>query len=130
MTHPDSQRRHFTRIPFDAEYRLHSPDANKHWDGTVIDLSLHGVLVKRPEDIQASRGDEFTLELILNANEVNIQMEVHVAHSHDSFIGFECEHIDLDSMTHLRRVLELNLGDPKLLERELNEMINIKAHPA
>jgi len=128
MTSPDSQRRHFTRIPFDAEYKLHTPDANKHWDGTVIDLSLHGVLVKRPEDIQVSRGDEFILDLILNANDVTIQMEVQVAHSHDTFIGFECEHIDLDSMTHLRRVLELNLGDPGLLERELNEMLHMHEH--
>ncbi|VAW93443.1 hypothetical protein MNBD_GAMMA21-1886 [hydrothermal vent metagenome] len=126
MTHQDSQRRHFTRIPFDAEYKLHTADSSKHWQGIILDLSLHGVLVQRPEDIQASRGDEFILDLILNANDVNIQMEVHVAHSHDTFIGFECKHIDLDSMTHLRRVLELNLGDPMLLERELNEMIHLK----
>jgi len=126
MTHQDSQRRHFTRIPFDAEYKLHTADSSKHWQGIILDLSLHGVLVQRPEDIQASRGDEFILDLILNANDVNIQMEVHVAHSHDTFIGFECEHIDLDSMIHLRRVLELNLGDPMLLERELNEMIHLK----
>jgi len=93
MTHQDSQRRHFTRIPFDAEYKLHTADSSKHWQGII---------------------------------HVNIQMEVHVAHSHDTFIGFECEHIDLDSMIHLRRVLELNLGDPMLLERELNEMIHLK----
>ncbi len=126
MNNPDPQRRHFTRIPFDAEFKLLTVDANKQWDGTVIDLSLHGVLIKRPENIQTSRGEEFILDLILNANDVNIQMEVQVAHCHDTFIGFECEHIDLDSMTHLRRVLELNLGDPMLLERELNEMIHMK----
>jgi hypothetical protein len=27
--------------------------------------------------------------------------------------------IDVDSATHLRRLLELNLGDPSLVEREL-----------
>jgi len=129
MNSPDPHRRHFTRIPFDAEYKLYTTDSNKHWDGTVIDLSLHGVLVKRPESIKTARGDEFILDLILNANDVNIQMEVQVAHSHDSFIGFECDHIDLDSMTHLRRILELNLGDPKLLERELMEMIQLKDNP-
>ena len=128
MTQPDSQRRHFTRIPFDAKYKLHSTNTDKHWNGNIIDLSLHGVLIKRPGNLQTSRDDKFILDLILNANDVNIQMEVHVAHSHDNFIGFECEHIDLDSMTHLRRVLELNLGDPMLLERELNEIIHIHEH--
>mgnify|MGYP000464659771 CR=1 FL=1 len=128
MNQPDSQRRHFTRIPFDAEYKLHSADSSKHWNGVVVDLSLHGVLVQRPEDLNAIRGDKYILDLILSANDVNIQMEALIAHSHDTFIGFECEHIDLDSMTHLRRVLELNLGDPMLLERELNEMIHMNDH--
>ena len=30
--------------------------------------------------------------------------------------------IDLDSITHLRRLVELNLGDEKLLERELSHL--------
>jgi len=127
-TTTEKRRRHFTRIPFDAEYRLLTPEANKHWDGSVIDLSLHGVLIQRPKDIQARRGDDFILELILSANDINIQMEVQVAHSHDSFIGLECGHIDLESMTHLRRLLELNLGDPSLLERELSEMLLTRAN--
>jgi len=29
------------------------------------------------------------------------------------------QHIDLDSISHLRRLVELNLGDEALLEREL-----------
>ena len=46
-----------------------------------------------------------------------------MAHIHDDYIGFECKYIDLNSMSHLRRTLELNLGDPRLLEREIIEMI-------
>ena len=34
-------------------------------------------------------------------------------------IGFVCRHIDVDSISHLRRLVELNLGDEALLEREL-----------
>jgi len=33
-----------------------------------------------------------------------------------------CLSIDLDSITHLRRLLELNLGDPQLVERELLQL--------
>jgi len=32
--------------------------------------------------------------------------------------------IDVDSMTHLRRLIELNLGDPTLLERELKALVS------
>jgi hypothetical protein len=34
-------------------------------------------------------------------------------------LGFVCQYIDLDSISHLRRLVELNLGDGSLLEREL-----------
>lgn len=122
------QRRHFTRIPFDTEYQLQSPDARGHWTGTVIDLSLKGALIHRPADFDAQRGDDFILELILNKEGLKIHMDVKVAHMHNELVGFVCEHIDLESMTHLRRVLELNLGDPHLLEREINEMIQLTRH--
>ena len=122
------QRRHFTRIPFETKYRLQSPDLTKTWDGELIDLSLHGALIRRPDHFEGKQSEQFTLELILGEEELTIQMEVHVAHIHDDLIGFECEHIDLESVTHLRRILELNLGDPKLMEREIPEMIEAKKH--
>lgn len=125
MTDSDQHRRHFTRIHFDTDYRLSTPSGEQQWSGHVVDLSLHGTLIDRPDNFNGARGDEFNLELILSANEVSIRLEVGLAHLHDDLIGFECKHIDVESMTHLRRVLELNLGDPKLMEREIAEMIGI-----
>jgi hypothetical protein len=122
------QRRHFTRIPFDAKYRLQRPDISSQWTGEVADLSLHGALIKRPENFDGQTGDKFVLELILGEEDVTIHMETHIAHIHDDLIGLECEHIELEGMTHLRRILELNLGDPELMEREIPEMIAVNRH--
>jgi hypothetical protein len=41
---------------------------------------------------------------------------------HDGQLSLSCTEIDLDSITHLRRLLELNLGDPDLIERELSDL--------
>jgi hypothetical protein len=49
-------------------------------------------------------------------------MDVTVAHCESEHVGFHCDHIDIDSITHLRRLVELNLGDPELLERELSAL--------
>jgi hypothetical protein len=49
-------------------------------------------------------------------------MDVSVAHVEDQHIGFRCEHIDLDSITHLRRLVELNVGDTDILYRELSAL--------
>jgi hypothetical protein len=46
-------------------------------------------------------------------------MEVVLTRAQPQSLGFVCRHIDLDSISHLRRLVELNLGDEQLLEREL-----------
>jgi len=46
-----------------------------------------------------------------------------VAHSEAGHIGLTCQHIDLDSAAHLRRLVELNLGDETQLRRKLQALI-------
>jgi hypothetical protein len=125
MTDSQPQRRHFTRIQFATEYRLTDPDKGNTWSSELVDLSLHGALIHRPADFNQSVGDKLKLQLKLGEDGVKIEMETHIAHIHNDLVGLECEHIDIDSMTHLRRILELNLGDPTLMEREIPEMISV-----
>lgn len=46
-----------------------------------------------------------------------------MAHCNGEQAGLLCLTIDIDSVTHLRRLVELNLGDTDLLERELSHLI-------
>jgi len=46
-------------------------------------------------------------------------MLTRLAHIRNNNVGLRCEYIDIDSITYLRRLVELNLGDAELLEREL-----------
>ena len=39
------------------------------------------------------------------------------------FDGIKGESMDLDSVTHLRRLIELNVGDPVLLEEEISFLL-------
>jgi len=111
----EGQRR-FTRIPFDADAVLERD--GQEWPCTVIDLSLKGALIERPAAWDGAQGEDCTLRLALG-EEVQIGMAVTVAHIEEGQIGLSCHDIDLDSITHLRRLVELNLGDAALLEREL-----------
>jgi hypothetical protein len=52
-------------------------------------------------------------------------MEVRLTHDDHGHLGFVCEHIDLESIAHLRRLVELNLADHNELERELAALIHI-----
>jgi hypothetical protein len=46
------------------------------------------------------------------------------SHTRGQNAGLLCLDIDIDSVTHLRRLVELNLGDSDLLERELSALIS------
>ncbi|HEX22470.1 MAG TPA: PilZ domain-containing protein [Chromatiales bacterium] len=116
-----NEQRRFSRISFDADVQL--VDAKGSWRSQLIDLSLKGALIAAPRDWSGQPGEHFLLELALDSSEeVVIRMEVSVSHLENDHIGFRCEHIDLDSISHLRRLVELNLGDAELLDRELSAL--------
>ena len=52
-----------------------------------------------------------------------IAMAGELAHVQGRHAGVLCRSIDLESITHLRRLMEINLGDPAASERELKALI-------
>ena len=115
------EKRHFSRIAFDSPVRLIKED--RSWESSLIDISLKGVLIQRPINWDESNDKDYKLEINLNADDVEIDMSVKLAHCEAEQIGFHCEEIDMDSAGQLKRLVELNLGDEALLEREINNML-------
>src|SRR5690606_12506922 len=115
-----SERRIFSRIHFDAWAELR-PDGN-HWHAPLLDLSLKGLLVGEPQDFDRADPNQPLRAAIHLDNTLAIEMTVLLRHRDHGHLGFECQSIDLDSITNLRRLVELNLGDPDLLERQLGAL--------
>lgn len=113
------QRKHH-RVLFDTLANIHI-NANE-LQAYIIDISLKGALIKKPDLWTAKTGDTGLLHIILSDNITEINMDIKVAHIEDEHVGFHCEHIDIDSITHLRRLVELNLGESELLEREFSAL--------
>jgi hypothetical protein len=119
MTSENSEnRRRFQRVLFDADTRIEGDSGGI--SAKLIDISLNGALIERPKHWSAATGEKVTISITLDQEEAfSILMQAEVAHTEEDRIGLHCEHIDMDSITNLRRLLELNLGDPVFLEREL-----------
>ncbi len=115
------EKRHFTRIAFDARARL--LQGKSDWPTQLVDISLKGALVEQPAQSQLKRGDAVSLHLLLSDEETEIRMDGHVAHQEGGHLGLVCDHIDVDSVSHLRRIVELNTGSEALLEREFNALV-------
>ncbi|WP_313289301.1 PilZ domain-containing protein [Stutzerimonas nitrititolerans] len=116
MSDIPSERRRFQRIEFDAATEL--VQGQRHWTVELYDLSLKGLLVRRPEQWDADATQPFEARVRL-ADDAEVRMQVAMTHEVGELIGFVCQHIDLESASHLRRLVELNLGDEQLLDREL-----------
>ena len=119
--------RHFTRIPFDAETHILSTDNNQKWPCTLLDISLNGVLISPPANWHAESDDNFILELQLGSGHdrsLRLHMDVRVAHIESDHVGLQIMRMDVDTASHLHRLVELNAGDTELLKRELAELIN------
>ena len=122
-----NEQRHFSRISFQAEVALQIHLIDKIQSASLIDISLMGALAKTNKLIDnALNGRSCTMTLTLGAGE-QIIMQGKVVHQAGTLIGIDCMHIDLDSITSLRRLIALNTGDESLLERELGEMLKLAA---
>lgn len=118
-----TQRRHYARIHFSTGARLLVGDRDLACE--VFDLSLKGALLTFADAAPAVAPDErCLLEINLGEPLATIRMEGTIAHREARRLGLTCVEIDLDSITHLRRLLALNLGDAELLNRELATLID------
>ena len=122
MSEHPAERRRFKRIAFDARTELSQGEFI--WPVKLIDLSLKGLLIERPEPWLGKAEKDFSVDIHLS-DEVEIKMDMQLTHEDHGQLGFVCRHISLESIERLRRLIELNLGDPQELERELGALIEV-----
>ena len=118
----NDERRHHVRIACQCPATL-TLDSGSH-AASIRDLSLKGALLELDAATPLPVAVHGRLEVTLDpSTQTHIHMNCQLAHCHGRLAGLVCTSIDLDSITHLRRLVELNLGDPDLLERELSALI-------
>ncbi|MBI2381613.1 MAG: PilZ domain-containing protein [Gammaproteobacteria bacterium] len=113
-------RRHHSRIDFAATARIVGPDGLQA--GRLKDISFKGALLLLDSPWQGEAGKKYILEFVLSGSYEVIRMAVTAAWAQDREVGLRCVGLDLESASHLRRLVELNLGSAELLERELESL--------
>lgn len=112
----DNDNRHYHRIFYQADANLSCQE--KNWPCKITDLSLKGCLLSFELPWTEDLEKIYTLNICLS-DQVQITMGLSVAHVVGDHVGFKCEHIDIDSISELRRLVEFNIGNCALLERDL-----------
>jgi hypothetical protein len=115
------ERRRFSRITFHRPAALERSGVSTACE--VVDLSLKGANVEVPADFAGAAGEGCALVVHLGPAGPFIRMDGTIVHREGRRVGVRCDGIDLDGITHLRRFVELNVGDEALLHRELGALV-------
>jgi len=114
-----SERRSYNRIPFSAEILMQC--GNEEWSCNLLDISLKGMLVEPPDNLDIDLSKPCGMALFLG-EDVSIHARVNIIRSSNGNWGLKWLQIDARSLQHLRRLIELNTNKPAMLTRELSEL--------
>lgn len=120
------ERRRYSRIYLDLAGVLESEVQHRSFGVHVRDVSLKGAFVELAnyeEDPHLFKGQKYKLVITLQAT-TKIVMYMTCRHVMGKKLGLECNLIEPDSISHLKRLVEMNIGRSDILNRELNVLIN------
>lgn len=122
----NEEHRRFQRIEFDARVQLELDDQSI--PGILRDISLKGALIVVGDTgAKIEEGQTGNLTVRLEQGEVEMHMDVQVSYYHEGrhACGLNILSMDVETASHLKRLVELNLGDDAALEREIDALIDV-----
>ena len=115
-------QRHFSRIQFDVH--THIIVHEKTYKTELLDISLKGALLAFEEEAPLLKvGDTCTLNIHLPSSSINLVFEAKLVHLHEETYGIKFIREEIETFTHLRRLIELNLGDGDQVTNELHFLL-------
>jgi len=118
-----TEHRHTHRVDFDTLVEFETIDCNYVCE--LVDISVQGALLAVHSNIIPDPGTQCKITIKLDeSDESKIIMVGHIARKIKNGMGIHCDSIDVDSMTHLRRLVEYNLGDVELVNRDFDALVH------
>ena len=112
------ERRKCTRVLFKNSCTLIGQ--NGRFPASLVDICLKGALIDPGESSVFVPNEDCELEIVLGTPALQLNIQARMVHSDGRRIGMKFTHIDIDSLTHLRKLIELNVGDAELTTKELS----------
>ena len=114
--------RHFRRIPFEAEVTLNADQQT--WSGELLDVAMKGAMVGTEEPLQSALGTKFNLCISLQGAPISLDFQAELVHREECRYGFKFISENLQTLTHLRKLIELNTGDAETTRSELSTWLS------
>jgi hypothetical protein len=116
------EKRRFSRIKIEEKCVVEC--GNDFVEGRLLNVSLKGALMEFDGEIDFQSGAGCRLSFNLGNPDFYLEFMVEVAHCNDCVAGVRFVEADLNTMIHLRNLLEARTGDPLLVKRELDFLVD------
>lgn len=117
------ERRRFSRIVYQAQAVI--TQESTQVNASVNDLSLHGLLASSDQADVLDINKQINVEFSLSGSDVTIQLVGNIVGLNNNVIRVAIDHIDIESIGHLKRLIELNVGDDELLHRNIEHLSDL-----
>ncbi len=114
--------RRFRRIPFEAEVTLNVGQEN--WSGELLDVAMKGAMVGSGTPLPLPLGSKCSLCISLPDSTISLNFQAELLYYENSRYGFKFISEDLETFTHLRKLIELNTGDAEATRSELSTWLS------
>jgi hypothetical protein len=108
--------RRFQRVPFHAKTRVTAEGTS--WDCTLLNIALKGALLESSL-LPVEPGATCDIRMTLPGTDIALEFRSLLVYHQGSHFGFKFLHVDLETLTHLRKLIELNTGDADGVRGEL-----------
>ncbi|WP_162888670.1 PilZ domain-containing protein [Dechloromonas sp. HYN0024] len=115
------ERRRSPRFPFHTS--AHIVIGNIEHNGTVVDLSASGVLIRAAEELDCRLGEPCELNLLIGNLPGQVIFRGVVVSQRRQLLGIEFRNVEVAARLALEKVIEMNLGVPQLLDRDMPALL-------
>ncbi len=91
----------------------------------VMDLALRGALLQTEDPLPIKIGACIQIKIELPDSDLKLTFGAELIHHEQHQYGFLFIDADVESLAHLRRLLELNLGDGEQIDREFIHWLGV-----
>ncbi|MEZ8825155.1 PilZ domain-containing protein [Vibrio amylolyticus] len=121
------EKRRFSRVIYRAPAEISQGKLSVA--STIQDLSLHGLLLSAEPNCSELNLDVMAdIQFSLPESDIIIEMAVNIIGIENNIVRASIDHIDIDSIGHLKRLIELNVGDDSLLHRDIEHLSDLGEH--
>jgi len=114
--------RRFRRITFAAKVTLST--GQDVWSAELLEIALKGAMVVTEAPLPLEIGSRCSLCIVLPGTSISLNFQAELKHCEENRYGFKFISEDLGTLTHLRKLLELNTGDAETTRNELSAWLS------